>query len=94
MSKILLQAISEQAMLYRDSNGLAWVEDGSTGLGHSCHPNIHGSGSVSGMKKQGYWDKDDQTIRSHGFIYNISQVVAGDDLDLIALSHCRCGGQH
>ena len=38
--------------LYRDDkSGLAWVEDGSTGLGHSAHPNISATGSVKGMKR-------------------------------------------
>jgi hypothetical protein len=50
MAKILLQQVSEHVALYRDSRtGLAWVENGSTGNGHTCHPNIHGSGSVSGQ---------------------------------------------
>ena len=41
MEKQLIQKIDEHASLYRDpENGLAWVEDGRTGLGFSCHANI------------------------------------------------------
>lgn len=95
MAKVLLQQVSEYVALYRDSRtGIAWVENGSTGNGHTAHPSIHASGSVRGMKKQGYWRKDDRTVRSHGYIYNIDRLVISDDLDQLAADHCRCGGKH
>lgn len=54
-----LQDVRPYATLYRDDRtGIAWVENGSTGLGHSAHPNIHASGSVRGMKSLGYWSKE------------------------------------
>jgi hypothetical protein len=93
--KQLVSVISEHVKLYRDAKtGIAWVENGHTGLGHSCHPNISASGSVRGMKSLGYWDKQDETVRSHGFIYNISRYVIDDELDEVAARNCRCGGQH
>lgn len=54
IEKQLIQKIDEHASLYRDpENGLAWVGDGRTGLGYSCHGNIDETGSVEGMKAQG-----------------------------------------
>lgn len=37
----------------------------------SC-PNIHKSGSVRGMKKLGYWGKNDVCIRIGNYIYNLT----------------------
>ena len=93
--KILVETVRPHVKVYRDpKTSLCWVEDGTTGMGHSCHPNIHGTGSVSGMKKLGHWNKSDRTVRSHGFIYNIDRCVITDDLDEIANTYCRCGGVH
>ena len=95
MSKTLIKQISECKLLYRDNKtGIAFVEDGSTGNTHSCHANIDSTGSVRGMKKLGYWRKDDRTTRAHGAIYNIDTLVVSDELDEIARQHCRCGGKH
>lgn len=97
MAKEMLREIRPHVTLYRDTaNGIAWVEDGTTGVGHSAHPNIDASGSVRGMQELGYWDKGARTVRSHGFIYNIDKLVANDDeeLDRIAAQHCQCGGEH
>ena len=92
--KVLLREIGPYKHLYRDpDNGLAWVEDGSTGTGSSAHPNIDASGSVAGMKTLGYWGKADIMVRSHGFIYNVSHLVIGDDeLTRIAADACACPG--
>jgi hypothetical protein len=93
--KLKITEVAPYKTLYRDTRtGIAWVEDGSTGNGHTCHPNIDRSGSVRGMKKLGYWRKDDRMVRSHGFIYNIDSFVATDELDWIAAEHCQCGGFH
>jgi len=93
--KALIKEIRPHVKLYRDSkSGIAFVEDGITGCGHSAHPNIDNSGSVSGMKKQGYWDKNAKTVKARGFIYNISSVVTTDELDEIARQYCQCGGVH
>ena len=73
-----------------DKTGIAWIENGSTGTGHSVHPNIDITGSVSGMKKLGYWDKSDIVVRSHGYHYNISKFVCSDELDKIVADYCRC----
>lgn len=93
MAKEFIREIHPYAKLYRDSvNGIAWIEDGSTGLGHSCHPNIDITGSVTGMKNLGYWGKSDKVARSHGFQYNISRFVIDrkNKLDLIVADECRC----
>ena len=93
--KILLKQISEYAALYRDSRtGIAWVENGSVGCEHSAHANIDSTGSVAGMKKLGYWRRDDRTIRCRGAIYNIDTLVITDDFDQLAADHCHCGGKH
>ncbi|WP_157931612.1 hypothetical protein [Mycobacteroides abscessus] len=90
-----LQEIRPHVTLYRDSDsGIAYVEDGSTGNGHSAHPNIDATGSVAGMKALGYWAADAQTVESHGFIYNIDAFVVDGELDRIAAEHCQCGGKH
>jgi hypothetical protein len=95
MKKTFIRQIAEYAELHRDpKTGIAWIENGSTGCGHSAHPNIDASGSVRGMKSRGYWSKDDRTVRSHGFIYNIDSLVISDEYDQIAASECRCGGIH
>ena len=75
-----------------DKTGIAWIENGSTGTGHSVHPNIDISGSVRGMKDKGYWDKSDKIVRSHGWQYNISQFVCSDKLDEIVANYCQCEG--
>lgn len=65
--KQFIKEVKPYCKLYRDdTNGIAWIENGSTGMGHSVHPNIGISGSVRGMKNLGYWDKDDKIVRSHG----------------------------
>src|SRR5688572_5302691 len=93
--KVLIKKVGEYANLYRDpESGIAWVEDGSTGMGHSAHPNIDASGSVSGMKRLGYWHWGDRTKRSHGFIYNIDSCLISDDYDRMAAEYCQCGGIH
>ena len=41
MSKKFIKEVKPYAKLYKDTNtGIAWIEDGSTGCGHSCHANI------------------------------------------------------
>jgi hypothetical protein len=91
----LVRTIGPHAKLYRDrKTGIAWVEDGSSGTGHSAHPNIDATGSVRGMKAKGWWGKNDRTVRSHGFIYNIDIFHTSDDYDVIAARACQCGGNH
>lgn len=94
MTKELLEELGPYRKLYRDSkSGIAWVEDGTAGVGHSCHANIDASGSVEGMKALHYWNETDRTVRSHGFIYNIDTLVMSDEDDRRAANFCRCGGR-
>jgi hypothetical protein len=93
--KQFIKEIEPSVRLYRDDrNGIAWIEDGRTGLGISVHPNIDISGSVAGMKNLGYWGKKDRTVRSHGWIYNIDSFVCNenDKLEMIVANECRCQG--
>ena len=91
--KEIIAQLMEYVILYRDpKTGIAWVEDGRTGNGHSCHPNIDRTGSVSGMKKLGYWGKNDIVVLSHGYYYNTSRYIVSDDLDEIAAVYCTCQG--
>ncbi len=39
------------------------------------HPSIHKSGSVRGMKKLGYWGKNDVCVRIGDYIYNLSITI-------------------
>jgi hypothetical protein len=90
-----LGEVGPYARLRRDrKTGIAWVEDGRTGTGHTCHPNIASSGSVTGMKRLGHWKKTDRTVRSHGFIYNIDHCSTSMPYDKVARDACRCGGVH
>ena len=41
------------------------------------HPSIHYTGSVAGMKKLGFWDKEDVCVRFGQYIYNLSKVIYG-----------------
>ena len=40
------------------------------------------------MKNLGYWGKDDRTVRSHGFIYNIDTFVVDEK------NHMTCWPQN
>ena len=94
-SPTFVRRIPPHAALFRDpKTGIAWVEDGSTGLGHTAHANIASSGSVAQMKRKGFWGKDDRTVRSHGIIYNIDTCIVNNDLDRVARDACRCDGAH
>lgn len=92
-TKQLIKVIELHVELYRNpETGIAWVEDGRTGCGHSCHPNIDASGSVRGMIACGSWGKDDLVILTNGFKYNVSKFMASTDYDLVAAAHCECRG--
>lgn len=93
MAKQLIREIEPYKKLYRDNkNGIAWIEDGSTGLGISVHPNIDKSGSVIGMKNRGFWNKSDRIVQSHGWKYNIDRFVCNkkDKLEMIVANECMC----
>jgi hypothetical protein len=91
--KQLIKEVAPYIKLYRDTRtGIAWVENGQVGIGHTCHPNIDKTGSIRGMKKL-YWGEC-RTVRSHGFIYNIDRISVSDDYDELARQHCQCGGKH
>lgn len=68
--KQFIKKIGDHVILYRDDKiGIAWIEDGRTGLGISVHANIGSSRSVSGMKSLGYWRKRiEQSEVTAGFI--------------------------
>ncbi len=93
--KQFIREIEKNVNLYRDDkNGIAWIEDGRTGLGISVHANISATGSVTGMKNLGYWGRKDRTVRSHGWIYNIDSFVCDKDnkMEMIVADECRCQG--
>lgn len=90
-----IREITEHVVLCRDEkNGIAWIEDGRTGLGISVHPNISDTGSVRGMRKTGLWGKTDRVVRSHGWIYNIDRLAYDpkDPLERIVMCECQCQG--
>ena len=39
------------------------------------HPSIHYTGSVRGMKKLGFWGKNDRCVRCGQYIYNLSRYI-------------------
>jgi len=69
----------------RRTRSIVVIENYSTGTGHSAHANIDETGSVTGMKKSGYWNRSDRVIKAMGFYYNFSSEVVSDELDLLAL---------
>ena len=88
-----IRKIEDCINLYRDDKcGIAWIEDGTTGLVISVHSNIHYSGSIRGMKNRGYWDKKDRVIRSNGYIYNIDSFICdkNNKLEMIVANECMC----
>lgn len=99
-SKILIKEIRPHVKLYRDpKTGIAWVEDGTAGVGYSAHPNIKafsGWGS-SGNPSQRVraWAQGGRVVKSHGFLYNIDSVMGIENaLDQVAAANCMCGGYH
>lgn len=48
-----------------------------TELEKAIHPSIHYTGSVSGMKKLGFWGKNDECVRCGSYIYNLSILING-----------------
>ena len=92
--RTFLRMVRDHVELHRDASGIAWIVDTSAGIAHSAHPNIDATGSVRGMKQLGLGRKDARTVRSHGFIYNVSETAVETDLDEIARKACRCGGVH
>lgn len=81
MAKQFIREIKSHVNLYRDTlNGIAWIEDGSTGLGISVHPNIDKSGSVTGMKNLGYWGRlvtckiINKYIRNNTTYYSLQEI--------------------
>ena len=65
----------------KEKNGLIIILNSTLGISHSSHPNIEVSGSLSGMIKQGYWNREDEIIEINGFYYNKSLVSICDELD-------------
>ena len=91
--KKFIRHIEEHVNLYRDDkNGIAWIEDGRTGLVIGVHSNINVSGSVRGMKDRGYWGKNDRMVKSHGWIYNIDTFICNgnNELERIVADECCC----
>lgn len=87
----LMKTLQEHVELHRDIvSGIAWIEDGRSGCGHSCHANIFSTGSVAGMKSRGYWRKSDRTAQVRHIIYNIDLLSIHGIYDFIAYRACLC----
>lgn len=67
--------VEDQFHRLKIKKGIARIFDTHNGTIYECYPNIHSSGSVSGMKAKGYWQKDAKTIRLGGVIFNISSLI-------------------
>ena len=61
------------------------IKNYSVGIGHSAYASIDITGSVRGMKKAGYWKADDQTVRAHGYIFNLDAMRLSHPLDALSL---------
>jgi hypothetical protein len=74
-------------------NGIAIVTDTVTGQQHSSFSSIHPTGSVTGMKKLGYWGKKDVIVKAHGWIYNVSRPqVCSNEWEKIAEDNSTAKG--
>lgn len=73
-------------------SGIAFIMNGKTGETFICHhPSIDSSGSVSGMKRNGNWNKNDLVVRNvYGCNVNISKICISSLYDIIASIKCRC----
>lgn len=90
MAKQLIHAVRPHVKLYRDpETGIAWVEDGETGCGHSAHPNIDRTGNARKV-----YGRNARLVECRRWVYNTDVVVVTDELDELARQHCRCGGRH
>lgn len=91
----LIGIINPSMLVFRDEKtGVAWIDDEITGLHYTVHPNIHGKGSVIGMKASGAWKKHDKIARVNGFIYNISNFICDNDnpFEMLIANNCMCEG--
>ena len=61
--------------------GIIGIKNYSQGFMNIAHPNIDSSGSVSGMKKLGYWGKTDKIEKVFGCNVNKSKIVISDEID-------------
>lgn len=75
-------------------NAVCRIKNYSAGIEHCAHPNISVTGSVSGMRKLGYWRKTDIVYRQGSAWYNVSQIVTSHLLDELCLAledtGCKC----
>lgn len=76
--------IDGQLCTIRRGHNVVCIENYSSGFGHTAHPNIDETGSVSGMKNLGHWRKDDRIIKEAGYYYNMSSIVISCGLDALA----------
>ena len=94
--KKVVRKIDEYTTLLRDTRtGVAVVRSMRLGCEFSIHPNIDKTGSVLGMKKNGYWGKHDRVARCFGAIFDIDKVfhdgdVAGENYDDLLGHECMC----
>ena len=88
--KVVYEIEPHKTLCIDDKTGIAWVEDGTTGMSYSCHASIDKTGSIRGMKNMGYWGKKDRTAQAHGFIFNIDTLWINSEYDKIAADNCQC----
>ena len=87
----LIAHVDDFKDVYRNkTTGIAFVYDASSGCRYSCHSNIDATGSIRGMKSNGYWKKNDRCIRSNGCIYNIDTMIKSDYFEMVAANYCMC----
>lgn len=92
--KQLIAKLDDNKTVYRYKCGIAVIVINGDYYSHDCHPSIHKSGSIHGMKAKGYWGKDDVIVRAGDWLYNTSRFCCHDEFDRIAARFCRCGGNH
>jgi len=88
-----IKKLDDGATLMRDDRtGIAAIHNGRDGINYTLHPSIDKTGSVRGMKKLGYWGKDDRVVRTGSYQYNIDHVVSTENekYDKILKQECRC----
>lgn len=90
-----LGTLSESRHLYRDPiTGIAWVEDTSSGMADSLHPNIGPRPTMGGARR--LYGPTGRPVRVGQYIYNRAEYIgASEEQNRAALlGACRCGGSH
>ena len=80
-----------QEIIRHNKTGIVFVDDGKTGCIHSHHAAIDSNGSVIGMKRRGFWGRNDFIkFNVVGMSVNISSSCCTSSFGLVTRILCNC----